>query len=108
MFFDSGLGCSHGRGRRLHAFFPERTLWSGVWRCRECVYTEGGRRAVAALISRGEHSTLRHARRHLYESRRLSGGRQASTARMSLGLQEKPLVVHLWTLCQKAESFLVK
>jgi len=28
-------------------------------------------------------------------------------ALMSMGVDEKQLVVHLWTLCQKAASFLV-
>jgi len=61
---------------------------------------------VAGLITQGEPSTLRQARQYLYTRRRLSGGRQASTARMSVGVQEKQFVVDLWTLCQKAESLL--
>jgi len=43
----------------------------------------------------------------LYVRRRSSGGRQAAMARMSVGVLIKQLVVHLWTLCQNAESFLV-
>ena len=34
-------------------------------------------------------------------------GGQVSTAKMSVGVHAKQFVVHLWTLCQKAESFLV-
>jgi len=61
---------------------------------------------VVGLISGGKHITLRQARGYLWERRRSRGGRQASTARMSVGVHVKQLVVHLWTLCQKAASFL--
>jgi len=71
------------------------------------VWREHGSLAAAGLISGGEHITLRQARRRLYARRRSTGGKQASTARMSTGVQAKQLVVHLWTLCQKAASFLV-
>ena len=71
------------------------------------MWREGGSLAAAGLISGGEHITLRQARRRLYARRRLTGGKQASTARMSIGVQAKQLVVHLWTLCQKDASFLV-
>jgi len=55
--------------------------------------------AAAGLICGGEHITLGQARRRLYARRRSSGGRQASTARMSVGVHAKQFVVHLWTLC---------
>jgi len=31
----------------------------------------------------------------------VTGGRQDCTARIQVGVAEKQLVVHLWTLCQK-------
>ena len=107
LFFEGGLGSSHGRGRRLPAFLRERTLGSGAWRLSEGVWRAAGSLAAAGLSSRGEHITLRQARQCLYARRSSRGGRQASTARMSMGVHAKQLVVHLWTLCQKAESFRV-
>jgi len=61
---------------------------------------------VAGFISGGEQRILRAASRRLYLRRRSSGGRQASMARISVGVLRKQLVVHLWTLCQKRASFL--
>ena len=107
LFFEEGLGWSQGRGRRLPAFLRERTLWSGACRLNDGVWREAGSLAAAGLISGGEHITLRLARRRLYARRRSSGGRQASMARMSIGVHAKQLVDQLWTLCQKDESFLV-
>jgi len=62
---------------------------------------------VAGLISGGEHNILRWASRRLYVRRSSSGGRQASMARMSVGVLTKQFVVHRRTLCQNADSFLV-
>ena len=61
---------------------------------------------MAGLISGGEQRILRAASRRFYLRRRSIGGRQASMARMSVGVLRKPLVVHLWALCQKTASFL--
>ena len=61
---------------------------------------------MAGLISGGEQMILRAASRRLYLRRRSRGGRQASMAKMSVGVLRKQLVVHLWTLCQKTASFL--
>ena len=107
LFFEGGLGWSHGRGRRLPALLRERTLWSGVWRLNEGVLRAAGSLAAAGLSSGGEHIILRQARRCLYARRSSRGGRQASTARMSIGVHAKQFVVHLRILCQKAESFRV-
>ena len=107
LFFEEGLTWSHGSGRRLPAFLRASILLSGAWRPSDGVWREAGSLAAAGLISGGEHITLRLARRRLYARRRSSGGRQASTARMSTGVHAKQFVDHLWTLCQKAESFLV-
>ena len=106
LFFEEGLGWSQGSGRRLPAFLRERTLWSGAWRLSEGVWREAGSLADAGFISGGEHITLRLARRRLYVRRRSRGGRQASMARMSIGVHAKQFVDHLWTLCQKANRFL--
>jgi len=99
LVFDRGRGWSHGRGRPLPAFLLWRILWSGVCRWREGVRTEGGSRAAAGLISGGEQSTLKPPKRFLYEKSRSSGGRQASIARMSVGMQvvtcvHVPVTVH--------------
>jgi len=80
---------------------------SRAWRFSDGVWREAGSLAAAGLISGGEHITLRQARRCLYTRRRSSGGRQASIARMPVGVHAKQFVVHLWTLCQKDEIFLV-
>ena len=88
-------------------FLVGRALWSGVWRCWDGVCTERGSCAVAGLISGGEQSIRRFARQRLYASSSSSRGRQASTAKMSMGVHMKQLVVHLWTLCEKTESFRV-
>jgi len=71
------------------------------------VCTEGGSLAVARLISGGEHRILRCARPPFYVTRSSSGGRKASMARVSVGVDIKQLVVHLWTVCENAASFLV-
>ena len=84
----------------------ERTLWLGVWCFNDGVWREAGSLAAAGLISGRDHITLRLARRRFYARRRSRGGRQASMARMSVGVHTKQFVVHLWILCQKAESFL--
>jgi len=60
--------------------------------------------AAAGLISGGEHITQRQARRYLNARRRSSGRRQASMARISVGVGEAQFVVHHWTSYQKAES----
>jgi len=107
LFFAGGLGMSHERGLRSPEFPLRRSLWSKECRSKDCIGTERGRRAATGLISGGEQSTLGSARRRLYLRRSSRGGRQASMARMSVGVHRKQLVVYLWTLCQKEESFLV-
>jgi len=65
---------------------------------------EACRRAVAGLTLGGEQTVLRAASLCLCETRRGIGGRQDSTARMPMGVDEKQLVAHLCTLCQKVLS----
>jgi len=60
-----------------------------------------GSRAEAGLAYGGEQATLRAARRLLYLPWETIGWRQASRARMEMGVEKKLFVVHLWTLCQK-------
>ena len=52
----------------------------------------------------GEQTVLRAARFCLCDTRRGIGGRQDSMARMPVGVDEKQLVAHLCTLCQKVLS----
>ena len=107
LFFEPGPGWSHGTGRRLPAFLVSRTLWSETCRWREGVGAEGGSRAIARSIPGEDQSILRFARRFLYAKSWSSSGRQASIARISVGVQVKQFVHHLWVLCQEAESFLI-
>ena len=46
-------------------------------------------------------ATRRAAKRHLYLQKGAMGGRQASRERIEVGVDEKVLVTHLWTLCHK-------
>jgi len=62
------------------------------------------RRAVAWLTLGGEQTLLRAARLCLCATRSWIGGRQDSMARMPIGVDEKQLVAHLCTLCQKVLS----
>jgi len=107
LFFEQGLGVSHDRGLRWPEFPLKRRLWSGVCWCGAGVCSERRRRAATTLICGGEHNTLRSASWHLYLRKSSRGGRPASMARMSVGVHRKQLVVHLWILCQKEESFRV-
>ena len=65
---------------------------------------EGCRCAVAGLTLGGEQTVLRATSPYLCDTRRGIGGRQDSMARMQMGVDEKQLVVHLCTLCQKLLS----
>ena len=107
LFLAGWLGLRHGGGNPPPGFPRERILWSGVWRCRDGVCRQAGSLAAAGFIAEGEHITRRQASRYLYARRSSIGGRQASTARMLVGVQEKQFVNHLGTRCQKADSFLV-
>jgi len=62
------------------------------------------RRAVAALTLGPEQTILRAARLCLCNTRRGIGGRQDSTARMPMGVDEKEFVAHPCTLSQKVLS----
>ena len=81
-------------------------MLAGAWWSSEPVCTDGARRAVAGLISGGKHTTQRLARRLLWARNRSSGGRPASLARISGGVQANQYVYHLGTLCPKAGNFL--
>jgi len=60
-----------------------------------------GRRAVGGFISGGEQVSLRPARRRWWRTRTGSGGRQASVCKHVRLVEEKQLVIHLQTRCQK-------
>ena len=60
--------------------------------------------AATGLISRGEEVSLRAAMHCWCSISRVRGGRQDSIARTGIGVEEKQLVVHLWTLLQKVSS----
>ena len=64
----------------------------------------GWRRPVAGLTPGGEQTVLRAASLCLCDTRRGMRGRQDSMARMRIGVDEKLLVAHLCTLCQKVLS----
>jgi len=65
---------------------------------------EGARRAIAGLTLGGEQSTWRFARHLLYVRSKSRGGRPAAIGRMSVGVQAKQVVHHLWTLCHKTAN----
>jgi len=67
------------------------------------VGTDLGRRAVAGFISGEEQMSLRPARRRWWRTRTGSGGRQASLCRHVRLVEEKQLVIHLQTRCQKTD-----
>ena len=67
----------------------------------EKVGTDLGRRAVAGFISGGEQMSLRPATRRWCRTREGSGGRQASLCKHVCLVEEKQLVIHLETRCQK-------
>ena len=69
----------------------------------EKVGTDLGRRAVAGFISGGEHMSLRPARRRWWRTRAGSRGRQASLCKHVRLVEEKQLVIHLQTRCQKTD-----
>jgi len=58
---------------------------------------------VAGFISGGEQMSLRPARRHWWCTRTGSGGRQASVCKHVRLVEEKQLVIHLQTRCQKTD-----
>jgi len=60
-----------------------------------------GSLAAAGLAYGGAQATLRAANRLRYLQYETIGGRQASRARMEVGVEKKLFVVHLWTRCQK-------
>ena len=84
----------------LEVIFPRANK---VARCGEKVGTDLGRRAVAGFISGGEQMSLRPARRHWWRTSISSGGRQASLCKHVRLVEEKQLVIHLQTRCQKAD-----
>ena len=67
------------------------------------VGTDLGRSAVAGFISGGEQMSLRPARRRWWRTRTGSGGRQASLCKHLMLVEEKQLVIHLETGCQKMD-----
>jgi len=69
----------------------------------EKVGTDFRSRAVAGFISGGEHMSLRPARRRWWRTRAGSGGRQASLCKHIRLVEEKQLVIHLQTRCQKMD-----
>ena len=66
--------------------------------------TAGCRRVVPRLNPGGEQNTLRAASLCRWETRRETGARHDSIARMPIGVEEKQFVAHLCTLCQKTLS----
>jgi len=74
-----------------------------VARWGEKVGTVLGRRAVAGFTSGGEQMSLRPARQPWWHTRTGSGGRQASLCRHVMLVDEKQLVIHLQTRCQKTD-----
>jgi len=58
---------------------------------------------VAGSISGGEQMSLRPARRRWWRTRSGSVGRQASLCRQVILVEEKQLVIHLQTRCQKKD-----
>jgi len=58
---------------------------------------------VAGFISRGEQMSLRPAKRCWWRTRTGSGGRQASLCKPVMLVEEKQVVIHLQTRCQKTD-----
>jgi len=58
---------------------------------------------VAGLISGGEQMSLRPAWRRWWHTRTGSSGRQASLCKHVMLVEEKQLVIHLQTRCQKKD-----
>jgi len=58
---------------------------------------------VAGFISGGEQMSLRPARRRWWRTRTGSGERQASLCKQVMLVEEKQLVIHLQTRCQKTD-----
>jgi len=67
------------------------------------VGTDLGRRAEAGFISGGEQMSLRPARGRWWRIRTGNGGRQASLCKHVMLVEEKRLVIHLQTRCQKTD-----
>jgi len=67
---------------------------------------EGWRRAVAGLTLSSEETVLRAASLCHCDPRRGMGGRQELMARMPMGVDEKHLVAHLCTLCERVLSLM--
>jgi len=80
--------------------FPRaiEVVWYG-----EKVRTDLGRRAVAGFISGGEQMSLRPARRRWWRTSISSARRQASLCKHVRLVEEKQLVIHLQTRCQKTD-----
>jgi len=64
----------------------------------------GCRCVVPGLTRGGEQKTLTAASLCRWETRRGTGARHDSIARMPIGVEEKQFVAHLCTLCQKTLS----
>jgi len=96
-----GISVRQSRGR----YTEERpTVWclDESWALK--VEREGkdcGSLAEAGLACGGAQTTLNAAKRLLYLQYETIRGRQASRARIEVGVEKKLFVVHLWTLCQK-------
>jgi len=58
---------------------------------------------MAGFISRGKQRSLRPARRRWWRTSISSGGRQASLYKHVKLVEEKQLVIHLETRCQKTD-----
>jgi len=59
------------------------------------IFADGGRQAHTGLISGGEHSIRRPARRFFYARRNSKSGRPASLASILVGVQVQQLVHYL-------------
>ena len=92
------------RGRRAGFSLTRRERWHCGERKEERFGTDLCSRADAGLISGGEQTTLRAAMRWRCSIRRTSGGREASMAKIGIGVEEKQLVTHLWTRCQNTSN----
>jgi len=104
------LGFFNLSGAERQSRLKKRYGWEVIFpraieaaRCGEKVGTDLGRRAGAGFISGGEQMSLRPARRRWWRISISSGGRQASLCKHVRLLEEKQLVIHLQTRCQKTD-----
>jgi len=96
----TGRGVLQWRGRYTDERPLVRALEESCARWGEREGKDAWWRAVAGLNS-GVEQTIRSAASLCgWEIRRVTRGRQDSTARIPVGVAEKQSVVHLWTLCQ--------